>query len=297
VDKLGLLTGVCSGGGIHNRYDSSPAITNCKFIGNTAKQDGGGIYNQTLSHPNVINCTFINNSGRAGGGIYNKSSNPKIMNCTFSKNSTNLYNPGGAICNYSSSPKILNCIIWDNQGTSPSEIYPTTLSTVSYCNVKGGYSGDGNINLDPLFVDPDANDYHLQPDSPCIDAGDPCGIYTDQTDIDGQPRVYGDFVDMGSDEAWPVDILTFINEAVSSQTLWGTGPGKSADGRLGALRNMVATADNLIEAELFEEGCQQLRDAYRRTDSEPVPPDFVSVPAAPELAGMIEDLMLDLECE
>jgi len=127
--------------------------------------------------------------------------------------------------------------------------------------------------------------------------GDPCGDYTGQTDIDGEPRVFGDYVDMGSDEAWPVDILTFINEAVSEQTLWGTGPGKSAKGRLGALRNMIATADNLIEAELFEEGCQQLRDAYRRTDGEPVPPDFVSGPAAPELAGMIEDLMLDLGCE
>lgn len=178
-------TAVCSGGGIHNR-SSSPTITNCKFIGNTAKQDGGGIYNQTSSHPNIINCTFINNSGRSGGGIYNNQSNPKIVNCTFSKNSTNLYNPGGAICNSASSPEIVNCIIWDNKGTSPSEIYPTTLPTVSYCDVKGGYPGGTNIiNLDPLFVDPNSGDYRLLPDSPCIDAGKNTAVPADTTDLDG----------------------------------------------------------------------------------------------------------------
>jgi len=407
-------TGVCSGGGIHNRSDSSPTITNCKFIGNTAKQDGGGIYNQTSSHPNVTNCTFINNSGRGGGGIYNNGCNPKIVNCTFSKNRTNLYNPGGAICNSASSPEIVNCIIWDNKGTSPSEIYPTTLLTVSYCDVKGGYPGGTNIiNLDPLFVDPDVNDYHLQPDSPCIDAGDPCGVYAGQTDIDGEPRVFGNYVDMGSDEACPnieatpveydfgdvevgtsamtivtisnlgnaglgvnslgftagssndfsitaspnipaviepnefvdveityspsvegyvaavlevasddpdesveqialggagviteippsqqvVDILAFIDTSLELQTLAGAGPGKSGEGRLGALINMIEAAGDLIEAELFEESCQQLHDAYRRTDGEPRPPDFVSGEASAELAEMIQNLRLSLECE
>ena len=34
-------------------------------------------------------------------------------------------------------------------------------------------SGTGNINADPLFVDPENGDYRLQAASPCIDAGDP----------------------------------------------------------------------------------------------------------------------------
>lgn len=300
INNSASLTG---GGGVYNN-DSSPAITNCTFINNSANQYGGGIHNYNdpdgsyNSSPMVTNCMFIgNSSNKYGGGMCNyNNSNPTVANCTFSGNQAVFH--GGGVANFASSPEIINCILWDNY---PVEIgnLSGSVSIVTCSDIKGiaVYPGEGNINLDPLFVDPDANDYHLLSDSPCIDMGDPCGDYTGQTDIDGEPRVFGNYVDMGSDEAWPVDILTFINEVVSEQTLWGTGPGKSAKGRLGALRNMVEMADNLIEAELFEEGCQQLLDAYRRTDGEPVPPDFVSGSAAPELAGMIEDLMLDLGCE
>lgn len=38
----------------------------------------------------------------------------------------------------------------------------------------GGWpTGTGNINADPLYVDPVNSNLHLQSDSPCIDAGDP----------------------------------------------------------------------------------------------------------------------------
>ena len=33
------------------------------------------------------------------------------------------------------------------------------------------YPGRGNMNADPLFVDPEAGDYRLQPGSPCIKRG------------------------------------------------------------------------------------------------------------------------------
>ena len=52
--------------------------------------------------------------------------------------------------------------------------------TVTYSDVMGGWSGTGNIDADPLFVDPLNGDFHLghfatgqASDSPCIDAGDP----------------------------------------------------------------------------------------------------------------------------
>ncbi|MDP8201387.1 MAG: T9SS type A sorting domain-containing protein, partial [Candidatus Tenebribacter burtonii] len=45
--------------------------------------------------------------------------------------------------------------------------------TAIYSDIQGGWEGEGNINVDPLFVDPENGDYHLTEYSPCIDAGNP----------------------------------------------------------------------------------------------------------------------------
>jgi hypothetical protein len=45
--------------------------------------------------------------------------------------------------------------------------------TVTYSDVSGGYSGEGNIGSDPLFSDAVNGNFHLQAGSPCIDTGDP----------------------------------------------------------------------------------------------------------------------------
>ncbi|MFQ5807169.1 MAG: hypothetical protein ACE5I3_12040, partial [Phycisphaerae bacterium] len=65
--------------------------------------------------------------------------------------------------------------------------------------VQGGYDGIGNIDADPLFVDPDGpdndpntwedNDYRLSVGSPCIDAGDNDAVPPDIADLDGDGDV------------------------------------------------------------------------------------------------------------
>ncbi len=178
------------GGGMYNDH-SSPTLTNCSFSGNTTYNGGGGIYNYSSS-PTLTNCSFSGNTATfGGGGITNISlSSPTLMNCSFSGNTTS-----GIQNIYSSSPTLTNCILWGN-GT---EIFNVTGSspTVTYSIVQGGYPGTGNLNADPLFVNP-PTDLHLQPSSPAINAGTSAGAPA--FDFEGDSRPQGTKFDMGVDE-------------------------------------------------------------------------------------------------
>jgi hypothetical protein len=92
-------------------------------------------------------------------------------------------------------------------------------------------------------------------------------------------------------------LVSFFDAAVDQGTLVGDGPGRSATGRLVALRNMIIEAGNLVEAGYIAEACQQLQDAYNRCDGEAPPRDFVSGDAAADLEGEIQELIASLECE
>lgn len=92
------------------------------------------------------------------------------------------------------------------------------------------------------------------------------------------------------------DILTSMDEAVAGGTLAGDGPGNSASGRLGALRNMIEAAGSMITNGQYAEACDQLRDALNRTDGNPKPPDFVTGLDAATLAAAIQALRADLGC-
>jgi hypothetical protein len=83
------------------------------------------------------------------------------------------------------------------------------------------------------------------------------------------------------------EILLFFDTMVANGTLKGDGPGKSADNRLKALRNMLQAAANLIAAGNMEAAYQQLYDAYRKADGDPHIPDFIAGTSEVELAQMI----------
>ncbi len=56
------------------------------------------------------------------------------------------------------------------------------------------------IDVDPLFVDPARDDYHLTWNSPCRDSGNSFLFGMPPTDFEGDPRIALDAVDMGADE-------------------------------------------------------------------------------------------------
>jgi hypothetical protein len=79
------------------------------------------------------------------------------------------------------------------------------FSTLSHCcTTPQPTSGVGNITNAPLFVDTNGwTNLRLQPNSPCINAGNNSYV-TNATDLDGNPRISGGTVDIGAYEfQWP----------------------------------------------------------------------------------------------
>ncbi|MCZ6654122.1 MAG: right-handed parallel beta-helix repeat-containing protein [Planctomycetota bacterium] len=182
------------GGGI-DIFNSSPTISHCTFSGNTARDTGGGMFNWNGSSPTVTHCTFSGNSADRGGGMANNVGSPTVTHCTFSGNSADI--EGGGMYNANSSnPTVVNSILWGDSAPNGPEIYiinnsDPAIVSVAYSDIEGGEDGvvvegggtldwgDGNIDSDPLFVDPDGDDdevgteddnLRLSPGSPCIDA-------------------------------------------------------------------------------------------------------------------------------
>jgi len=117
----------------------------------------------------------------------------------------------------SSSPTIVNTIVAFNSfGIYRSQddgVAPAFRHNCVYGNTPSDYTGftdptgtNGNISADPLLGDLRYGNTHIQPDSPCVDAGNNADAFAD-FDIDGEPRIQGGTVEIGADESdgtvWP----------------------------------------------------------------------------------------------
>jgi hypothetical protein len=195
--KISDNTAYMWGGGI-GCFDSAPTITKCVISGNRSQYYWGGGLVTYNSSPNITNCVFTGNSASMeGGAAYFNNSRPRITNCIISRNSAS---EGAAVYSgYSAFPIITNSIIWEN---SPVGILIRSADLdIRYSLVGGGWVGEGNIDVNPAFVDLENGDFHLKNYSPCIGAGVTIG--TPATDIEGNPRPNppGSYPDMGAYES------------------------------------------------------------------------------------------------
>ncbi|MFQ6091634.1 MAG: hypothetical protein ACE5OR_02950 [bacterium] len=128
----------------------------------------------------VIDCRTFLNPHRGFLFQSGEDSNSVLKGFTITHGRT--ISSGSGIYRSNSSPIITNSILW---GDSPDEIYIDTGNpVVTYSDIEGGWPGEGNIDIDPMFVLPDKLDYRLLWGSPCIDTGHPDSLDADGTRSD-----------------------------------------------------------------------------------------------------------------
>ena len=165
----------------------------------TVKIDSGiiiGSFTGTNSlHPLIENNTVdgISRNGSTGIICLSSGSTPKIINNIIS----NFSSQGIYVQSYQDPEQIRYNCFWNNGE--------------NFYGVENQIGVNGNIEQDPQFINSSNNNYHLESNSPCIDAGDN-NIFFDE-DFEGDPRIFdGDIncipiVDIGADEYIPTVIV------------------------------------------------------------------------------------------
>ncbi len=209
-------------------------IDRCKFEHNYGI-NGGGLYLIRSNHLGmgvITNSLFANNiSGHFGGGLAISDSSPWISNLTVVNNHSIGVNCGGIFFYQHSDPILWNCIVYGNTNDAPLE-EPVQIWTWTYdgshpqfywCLIQYGLENisnhevitayEGCLDVDPLFLNPEHEDFHLNANSPCIDAGSIYG--TDGYDLDGNWRICGNAIDIGAYEY----TATSISESTQNESI------------------------------------------------------------------------------
>ncbi len=247
-----------NGGGMSNSNGSAPTITNSRFFGNYAVNDGGGIYNTDAapvllnvsitdnmvidygggmssrdnSAPQLTNVLIANNEADLGGGMLNAETTSAILtNVTITKNRATS-SAGGVENKISGTAIIRNSIIWDNYSPVNKVIHNESVpAVVTHSLVEGGYTGTGNISVDPQFRDPANRNYQLGSNSPAVNAGSSVYYAPSQTpdisavnkDLNDRARVNGTSIDMGAyEDHFASAALHF--DGVDDQVTFGATP-------------------------------------------------------------------------
>jgi predicted outer membrane repeat protein len=197
--------GTIQGGAIYLSSQSGVILGNIGFLNNDAPL-GGAIYNNSISQALTLGNVLITESNADDGAAIFSANDFFLFNSTIAGNS--VASTGGIISYGQGKALLCSSIIWGNNGTSLLTKSNLGQGLLGYSIVEGGCNNASYeacltpthvLDADPMFRNPNMGDFRLTIGSPAIDAGLTSANESD-VDLDGQPRVSGNAIDMGAYE-------------------------------------------------------------------------------------------------
>jgi hypothetical protein len=208
---------------------SRPWIANNLIVANTAARTegsfgmGGGIYASNSDPdgqpvpgaacaPLIFNNVVAANGAMHGAGlalcdliIHPEAG--RVLNNTIVAN-----NGDGLLWSNTRPTNCNNLIAFNLAGLNQADLAAVLAHNNVYGNVAQGQTLDyvglanptgtnGNISSEPQFANFAIGDFHLQPGSPCVNAGLNAAVVSGWPDIEGENRIQGGTVDIGADES------------------------------------------------------------------------------------------------
>ena len=204
--------GLSLGGGISS-WDASPQISR-NIIRNNGAGLGGGLASFG-GKPQIQDNWFYGNSAQSGGAAYLSSQGTFLNNTVHGNFPDNLYVAetglmvNNIIANSTAGTGLIvlegelswfrNNDVWQPDGTEMLRWVQEGTNTVLIPASAAGTNG--NLSVDPRFVDAASFDLRLAAGSPCINAGDLLGLRTlHELDLFGGSRIFALRVDLGASE-------------------------------------------------------------------------------------------------
>jgi len=239
--STGSSPSYANGGAICSLGAGLTAI-NCRFLHNSALV-GGAVWVGRSS--TFVNCLFTGNTSLVGGGMIAFNTPVTVTNCVLAGN--NAPDGGGIALGFNAAATVTNSILWSNLSSGAPSLYKaqihklddTASITLSYSCVQGVFTPEpgedppdpanfpGCTEANPLLVDANGadnifgtedDDVHVQPGSPCIDAGKNSAVPPDAFDLDA---------DANTTEPLPFDLggaARFADDPAAPNVGLGTPP-------------------------------------------------------------------------
>jgi len=189
------------------KIENNQAETTVSLLPGFAAIKGTAVFSY-LSNVNLVDCKITGNLSKPQNStllllgtvyFYGEGTGLKISSSSiaYNKRTDGAPTSGTALFFSSATPRtglVINSICW-NPGDGEEIDSFSKPAAVEFSDIRGGHRGNSVIDSDPLFVS--KSDLHLQPTSPCINAGD--NRFVPPRDLDGnmRPLPVGTNTDLG----------------------------------------------------------------------------------------------------